>query len=143
MADEKTAALRPFHETIVDAIERVDDTRGLALLSLLIKETKIPKGHDEIIAAWRKQCGQLGDDDWHIDPEVSGVLAHLRAQKQAAEEKAASEKKSINLDELQRETEKLLALLNDRQPGFFITWHEFLHEQLQALHKLTSQALGK
>ena len=52
------------------------------------------------------------------------------------------QKKGINLDDLQQETEKLLALLNDREPGL-MTWNEFLHERLQNLHKLTSQALGK
>ena len=51
-------------------------------------------------------------------------------------------KKGVNLDELQQETEKLLALLKDRQPGL-MTWNEFLHERLQNLHTLTSKALGK
>ena len=50
--------------------------------------------------------------------------------------------KGVNLDDLQQETEKLLALLKDREPGL-MTWNEFLHERLQNLHKLTSQALGK
>jgi len=48
----------------------------------------------------------------------------------------------VNLDELQQEVEKLLALLNDRQPGL-MTWNEFMWERLQNLHKLTSQGLGK
>ncbi len=48
----------------------------------------------------------------------------------------------VNLDELQEETEKLLALLKDRQPGL-MTWHEFLHERLQNLYVLISKALGK
>lgn len=51
-------------------------------------------------------------------------------------------KKGVNLDELQQEAEKLLALLNDRQPGL-MTWNEFLHERLHSLHALTSKALGK
>lgn len=51
------------------------------------------------------------------------------------------EKKGVNLDELQQEAEKLLSLLNDRQPGL-MTWNEFLHERIKKLHALTSQALG-
>ena len=56
--------------------------------------------------------------------------------------KGEDEKQGISLDDLQQETEKLLALLKDRQPGL-MTWNEFMHERLQNLHKLTSQALGK
>lgn len=138
--------LRPFHETIVDAIERVDCTRELALLSLLIKETEIPKGHEKIIVTWRNRCEQLGDGDQGIDPEISGVPVNLLAQKQVAEAKAAEksgcEKKSVNLDELQRETEKLLALLKEREIGY-AAWYMCLHDHLESLHKLTSQALGK
>lgn|GEM_PF-3880127 len=41
------------------------------------------------------------------------------------------------LNELQQETEKLLALLTDRQPGLR-SWNEFLGERLQKLHFLAS-----
>lgn len=51
-------------------------------------------------------------------------------------------KEGINLDELQQEMERLLALFKDRKPGL-MTWNEFLHERLQNLHKLASRALGK
>ena len=54
----------------------------------------------------------------------------------------ARENNGVNLDALQQETEKLLALLKDRQPGL-MTWNEFMQERLQNLHKLASQALGK
>lgn len=50
--------------------------------------------------------------------------------------------KGVSLDELQQETEKLLSLLKDRQPGL-MTWNEFMRERLTALHKLTSLALNK
>jgi len=50
--------------------------------------------------------------------------------------------KSINLEELQQEAEKLLDHLKDRQRGL-MTWDIFMQERLQNLHKLTSQALGK
>jgi len=39
---------------------------------------------------------------------------------------------STDLDALQRETEMLLALLKDRQPGLF-TWTIMLHERLKAI----------
>jgi hypothetical protein len=55
---------------------------------------------------------------------------------------AATIKKGINLDELQQETEKLLALLRDRQPGMF-TWNDFLVERMTKIHTLTTKALGK
>lgn len=50
--------------------------------------------------------------------------------------------KGINLDELQLETEKLLSLLKDRQPGM-VGWNMFLRERLQKLHHITSKALNK
>jgi uncharacterized protein YlxW (UPF0749 family) len=46
-----------------------------------------------------------------------------------------TDEKKINLDELQREVEKLQALLNDRQPGH-MSWNQLLHERLQNLHAL-------
>jgi len=55
---------------------------------------------------------------------------------------ATAETNGINLDELQREVEKLIGLLKDRQPGM-ISWHEFMQERLTNLHKLTVKALGK
>lgn len=51
-------------------------------------------------------------------------------------------KKGINLDELQGEVEKLLALLKDREPGY-MGWCMFMNERLTNLHALTSKALGK
>lgn len=50
--------------------------------------------------------------------------------------------KGINLDELQQETEKLLALLKDRQPGT-MGWIKFMNERMTNLYELTSVALGK
>lgn len=47
-----------------------------------------------------------------------------------------------NLDDLQKQTEKLLSLLNDRQPGL-MTWNQFMLERLESLQQLISQALGK
>lgn len=44
--------------------------------------------------------------------------------------------KQINLDQLERETEKLLALLKDRQPGLS-TWNEFLFKQIEKIRATT------
>ena len=106
-------------------------------LAVLIKTTKILKGHDKIITAWneRRKVMLWGTEDL-------GVPANLRTRQQAITENTWSVKKGFNLDELQQETKKLLSLLENRQPGL-MTWNEFLYERLQGLYKLTSQALGK
>lgn len=41
----------------------------------------------------------------------------------------------IDLDQLQAEVEKLLALLKNREPGL-MTWNMFLHDRLQSIFKL-------
>jgi hypothetical protein len=83
--------VKPFHETIVPAIQRAS-TRELEYLASLIKKTKIPKNHDVIITAWNKRCEEKGrgDDDF-------GVTASLLAQKQAA---AAAKPKEVGKTEL-------------------------------------------
>lgn len=45
----------------------------------------------------------------------------------------------MDLDKLQNEVEKLLALLKDRQPGF-MTWNMFLAERLSAIKKMAEDA---
>lgn len=45
----------------------------------------------------------------------------------------------VDLDKLQREAEKLLKLLQDRQPGL-ATWNKFLSDQLKELKRLIGQA---
>ena len=129
-------ATRPFHEVIVEVIRRASSAQ-LECLATLIKATNVPKGHDEIIVVWNKRRKEMfwGDEDL-------GVPANLLEQKQTSAKKAKGERKGINLNGLQRETEKLLALLKDRHLGL-IKWNEFMHKRLQNLHKLTSQALGK
>lgn len=64
------------------------------------------------------------------------------SKNQEAQSSASKPDTGISLDDLQTEAEKLLALLKDRQTGISV-WHMFLHERLENLHKLTSQALGK
>lgn len=136
MQTTEQAAERPFHETIVKAILRAYGDE-LQCLATLIRETKIPEGHDEIIAAWNQRRQMMGWGGHDL-----GVSASLLEQKQASVKKSDGEKKSVSLDDLQQEIEKLLALLKDRQPGL-MTWNEFMQKRLQNLHKLTSQALGK
>lgn len=140
MAEKVTT--RPFHETIVEAIQRCSGPSSGEILRLfqLIKDTKIPKGHDEVIVAIDEFFDFPGAGKWAR--EIREVKESILGQKQASVKKAKDEKKGISLDDLQQETEKLLALLADRQPGL-MTWNEFLQERLQNIHKLTSQALGK
>ena len=78
---------RPFHETIVDAIRRADG-HEFQCLAMLIKATKIPKGHDEIIVAWNQRRQEMvwGDEDL-------GVPADLLKQKQEAAEKEKAKAK--------------------------------------------------
>lgn len=45
----------------------------------------------------------------------------------------------MNLDELQKETEKLLLLLKDRQTGL-MSWNMFLEERLKEIKKLIESA---
>jgi len=52
------------------------------------------------------------------------------------------ELEGVDLNELQREVEKLLGLLMNRQPGLS-TWNDFMRQRLTELHRLTSLALGK
>jgi len=69
---------RPFHESIVDAISTASSAE-LESLATLIKATKIPKGHDEIVEVWKKRTGEMcmGDD--------LGVPADILGQKQVAD----------------------------------------------------------
>ncbi len=77
---------RPFHETVVEEIYRASSSE-LELLGRLIKATQIPRGHNEIIKAWRHQWQKLG---WRDDN--SGVVANLLEQKREAAKKAKEKK---------------------------------------------------
>jgi len=81
---EKTVELsetKPFHESIVEAISMAS-SRDMECLATLIKATKIPKGHDNIAAAWNKRRKEMcwGNEDL-------GVLKALHNQKVVAERK--------------------------------------------------------
>ncbi len=149
----ETAVFRPFHETVVDAIHRchspnsfLGSTEILRLL-LLIDETKIPRGHQEIIDAIddfsKKHRLQDLPSEWGVAPQCIEITKELvLKQRQEAEEEQARKKESINLDELQREVEYLLSLLVDRHRGK-VSWEFIMQNHLQKLHKLTSLALGE
>jgi hypothetical protein len=81
------STLKPFHESVVDAINRATIRNELGVLAMLISETKIPKGHDAIVEAWTAKCQELG----YNDPlDVSdGVLAQKHVEEAKAAEKAA------------------------------------------------------
>jgi len=81
---------RPFHKTIVDAIERVENVEQLAFLAPLVAETNIPENHDTIIAVWTNKRAELGLTD---DKLVFGVLTAVLRQKEEAEEEAAKKAK--------------------------------------------------
>ncbi|TSC80072.1 MAG: hypothetical protein G01um101429_276 [Parcubacteria group bacterium Gr01-1014_29] len=78
MQTTEQATKHPFHETIVEVIGRAS-SRDLECLGALIKATNVPKGHDEIIAAWEKRRQELG---WMPRQDL-GVPADLLKQKQA------------------------------------------------------------
>ena len=49
----------PFHYTIAEAIRRVSSAEQLVCLGELIKATKIPANHEEIIAVWKRKRSEL------------------------------------------------------------------------------------
>lgn len=50
---------KPFHESIVEAINDAPDVAALNTLGALILGTKIPKNHDAIIEAWEQRAEAL------------------------------------------------------------------------------------
>ena len=78
------STLKPFHESIVDAIHRMDGIPAAMAISALIKETAIPKGHDAIVDAWREEIEKIPCAGNY------GVPGSVLAQKKAAEAKPKS-----------------------------------------------------
>lgn len=74
MSDLST--LKPFHESIVGAINAAASAAELSTLGHLITTTKIPKGHDDIVETWNLRAGNLGLND------ADGVADSVMAQKQ-------------------------------------------------------------
>ena len=82
---------RPFHETIIAAINRCPGpaNREIFRLFVLIKETRIPKGHDEIIAAIDEFFAFAGSSKWARDIRL--VKESILEQKLASEQKLTEE----------------------------------------------------
>jgi hypothetical protein len=78
-------ARKPFHEVMIEMIQQASKQELITIGMLLIK-TKIPKGHDEIVAVWRRRCDEM---EWSLDSTLyvaDDVLLHKRqieAEKQA------------------------------------------------------------
>ncbi|PKM91289.1 hypothetical protein CVU82_01675 [Candidatus Falkowbacteria bacterium HGW-Falkowbacteria-1] len=72
--------LKPFHESIVDAIDLCQE-KDIFILSSILVNTKIPKNHNVIIAAWEKKIEELSCPDYDV---VDAILE----QKKEAEEKS-------------------------------------------------------
>ena len=75
-------ARRPFYETIVSLFSSVSRLEELALLAVLIKETKILNNHDNIAAGWYRLMKRMNVTD------NLGVIADLLIQKEKAEQEA-------------------------------------------------------
>ena len=130
---------RPFHETIVDAIKRCHGPSSGEIYHLmkLIEETEIPAGHDAIMAAIDEYFNFEDSEKWVT--EIREVKEYLRSEREAA----SFESQSINLDELQDEATKLIALIKDRQQISFIVWYEAMLEQLSKVYKIIGQVLSQ
>ena len=90
---EEAPQRRPFHETIVEAIGRASLYDEQYLLGWLIRQTKIPKGHDEIIEAWKKKRMGLG-----LSPGFDFAVVDdlLEQKKEAAVKKELALAASLN-----------------------------------------------
>ncbi len=90
----ETVQRRPIHEiyeVIVDAINRASYVSDMELLEKLIMGVQIPRGHNEIIAAWQKKRGQVG---WPLERLVADLLEQKReAAKKAKEKKEDSSRR--------------------------------------------------
>jgi hypothetical protein len=99
--DEK----KPIHESIVGLIEEADPAE-LKLYGRVLFRTSIPRGHDEILKAWRRRRAELS-----LMPErdSEGVTASLLQQKKEAEKKAAekAEQQKRAEEEAQKKFEKV------------------------------------
>lgn len=85
--------LKPFHESVVNIINGVGTDKApftnyemMRVLAVLLKATKIPKGHDQIIEAWKAQSQRFGLND------DLGVVGSILAQQKTAEEAEAKKK---------------------------------------------------
>lgn len=132
--------LRPFHETIVEDI-LIATNEEMVFIASQLKKSLVPANHDQIIMAWNKRRKVMC---WADEQDLE-VSASLLRQKQAVEAGAmAVSEPGVYLGKLQVAAESFLVLSrNGHSSGSMIPWHVRLREQLQNLHRLTAQALGK
>lgn len=130
---------KPFHDTLLDYLkELANEVPGadeITRLFKLIKATKIPRKHDEIIIAL-KNALQVNYGKFYEEMEL--VIAHILEQKAECERKS---QEGINLDELEKATRAMLSLLENRQPGLS-TWNDAMRDSLKSLRMLSERAFG-
>ena len=136
MLTEQEIMEHPLHESIVKEIF-LSSHDSLRTLIAFIKVTKLTEGHDEVIAAVEKKWEGLSF--W--EKEVAEIKTILLKQKQSVEKPLC---KKTDFNNLQRETEDLLLLLENYNSGSSSKLCQtMLHDQLEELQIIISQALGK
>ena len=85
--------LAPFHESVVLMIEIATPSQ-LDLLGELIQRTKIPAGHDEIIAAWQKRRRALREK-YHLYATGEDITIISLLEQKEGKELAASHQSAI------------------------------------------------
>jgi hypothetical protein len=73
---------KPFHESIVDAINSATQSQ-MGCLGALIRETKIPQNHDAIIAAWKARVAVHGYGQNYMNV-LDSLLEQQKAQAKSA-----------------------------------------------------------
>ena len=68
--------LRPFHESIIEAIDRAQTPKEFQILAYLLKKTDIRKNHNSIASTWRGCSLEVLDED-----DFSDVAKSVLAQK--------------------------------------------------------------
>ena len=94
----------PFHETIEQAIRTTKTGNGLNLIAWLLMQTKIPKGHDEIVAAIKESIPGVGLSGLRSfwDAVIADVLEQKRDAEVEARQKKEREDRLMREDALER-----------------------------------------
>jgi len=84
-----TGVQYPFYMSIIYAIRNASSASEMKLLAMLIKATKIRKGHYRIIAEWKRRLQEI---HWQPDDDGLGVKTYLRSKgRRIAAKKKANE----------------------------------------------------
>ena len=138
----ETTTLRPFHETILFSLRSCDlatDEEKVRILRLIC-QTRIPKGHDEILAAIDEVLSTLDIHKW--SDTIRRTKESVLAQKKIAEEENPSKGMDGDLDDLQESARSMLTLLTERHPGA-PAWVELFNKGLKKLHEATSRIVNQ